>query len=367
MASGVIPQISAIMGPCAGGTVYSPALTDFILSVDKTSQSFITGPKVIKNVTGEVVDAEKLGGAYTHNTVSGVSHFFCENDEDCIEKIKTLLSYLPENCREMPPEFPCEDDPERRCEMLNDFIPEDLKKAYDMKEIIREIADDHVFFETQALYATNMITGFIRMGGCSVGVVANQPRTLAGCIDINASDKAARFIRTCDCFNIPLLSIADVPGYMPGTNQEFGGIIRHGAKMLYAWSEATVPKIVMAVGKVVGGARPAMCSWELHPDFIFAWPTAQMVVVGAEGAVDICRKHELKAAEENGEDVAALRERYIEEYKEEFFNPYKAAEYGKFEDVIEPADSRRIIINTLRLFKNKQVVLPAKKHGNMPV
>ena len=367
MASGVIPQISAIMGPCAGGTVYSPALTDFILSVDKTSQSFITGPKVIKNVTGEVVDAEKLGGAYTHNTVSGVSHFFCENDEDCIEKIKTLLSYLPENCREMPPEFPCEDDPERRCEMLNDFIPEDLKKAYDMKEIIREIADDHVFFETQALYATNMITGFIRMGGCSVGVVANQPRTLAGCIDINASDKAARFIRTCDCFNIPLLSIADVPGYMPGTNQEFGGIIRHGAKMLYAWSEATVPKIVMAVGKGVGGARPAMCSWELHPDFIFAWPTAQMVVVGAEGAVDICRKHELKAAEENGEDVAALRERYIEEYKEEFFNPYKAAEYGKFEDVIEPADSRRIIINTLRLFKNKQVVLPAKKHGNMPV
>ena len=367
MASGVIPQISAIMGPCAGGTVYSPALTDFILSVDKTSQSFITGPKVIKTVTGEVVDAEKLGGAYTHNTVSGVSHFFCENDEDCIEKIKTLLSYLPENCREMPPEFPCEDDPERRCEMLNDFIPEDLKKAYDMKEIIREIADDHVFFETQALYATNMITGFIRMGGCSVGVVANQPRTLAGCIDINASDKAARFIRTCDCFNIPLLSIADVPGYMPGTNQEFGGIIRHGAKMLYAWSEATVPKIVMAVGKVVGGARPAMCSWELHPDFIFAWPTAQMVVVGAEGAVDICRKHELKAAEENGEDVAALRERYIEEYKEEFFNPYKAAEYGKFEDVIEPADSRRIIINTLRLFKNKQVVLPAKKHGNMPV
>ena len=212
MASGVIPQISAIMGPCAGGTVYSPALTDFILSVDKTSQSFITGPKVIKNVTGEVVDAENLGGAYTHNTVSGVSHFFCENDEDCIEKIKTLLSYLPENCREMPPEFPCEDDPERRCEMLNDFIPEDLKKAYDMKEIIREIADDHVFFETQALYATNMITGFIRMGGCSVGVVANQPRTLAGCIDINASDKAARFIRTCDCFNIPLLSIADVPG-----------------------------------------------------------------------------------------------------------------------------------------------------------
>ena len=323
MASGVIPQISAIMGPCAGGTVYSPALTDFIFSVDKTSRSFITGPQVIKNVTGEVVDAEKLGGARTHNTVSGVSHFFCADDRDCIEKIKTLLSYLPPNCRE--------------------------------------------FFETQAMYATNMVTGFIRMNGRSVGVVANQPKAMAGCIDINASDKAARFIRTCDCFNVPLLSIVDVPGYMPGTNQEYGGIIRHGAKMIYAWAEATVPKIVMAVGKVVGGARPAMCSWELRPDFIFAWPTAQMVVVGAEGAVDICRKHELKRAEESGEDVAALRAHYIEEYKEEFFNPYKAAEYGKFEDVIEPAESRRVIIRTLELFQNKQVVLPAKKHGNMPV
>ena len=475
MASGVIPQISAIMGPCAGGTVYSPALTDFIFSVDKTSRSFITGPQVIKNVTGEVVDAEKLGGARTHNTVSGVSHFFCADDRDCIEKIKTLLSYLPPNCREMPPIMPCGDSPDRRCEMLNTFIPDNLKKAYDIKDVIREIADGHEFFETQAMYATNMVTGFIRMNGRSVGVVANQPKAMAGCIDINASDKAARFIRTCDCFNVPLLSIADVPGYMPGTNQEYGGIIRHGAKMIYAWAEATVPKIVMAVGKVVGGARPAMCSWELRPDFIFAWPTAQMVVVGAEGAVDICRKHELKRAEESGEDVAALRAHYIEEsiadvpgympgtnqeyggiirhgakmiyawaeatvpkivmavgkvvggarpamcswelrpdfifawptaqmvvvgaegavdicrkhelkraeesgedvaalrahyieeYKEEFFNPYKAAEYGKFEDVIEPAESRRVIIRTLELFQNKQVVLPAKKHGNMPV
>ena len=367
MASGVIPQISAIMGPCAGGTVYSPALTDFIFSVDKTSRSFITGPQVIKNVTGEVVDAEKLGGARTHNTASGVSHFFCADDRDCIEKIKTLLSYLPPNCREMPPIMPCGDSPDRRCEMLNTFIPDNLKKAYDIKDVIREIADGHEFFETQAMYATNMVTGFIRMNGRSVGVVANQPKAMAGCIDINASDKAARFIRTCDCFNVPLLSIVDVPGYMPGTNQEYGGIIRHGAKMIYAWAEATVPKIVMAVGKVVGGARPAMCSWELRPDFIFAWPTAQMVVVGAEGAVDICRKHELKRAEESGEDVAALRAHYIEEYKEEFFNPYKAAEYGKFEDVIEPAESRRVIIRTLELFQNKQVVLPAKKHGNMPV
>jgi acetyl-CoA carboxylase carboxyltransferase component len=367
MSSGVIPQISAIMGPCAGGSVYSPALTDFIFSVDKTSRSFLTGPKVIARVTGEVVDAEKLGGAYTHNTVSGVSHFFCKNDADCIEKIKTLLSYLPSNCREMPLDIACTDDVNRRCEKLNSLVPEELDKAYDMKEIIKEIADDHVFFEVQELYAQNMITGFIRMGGKSVGVIANQPKVLAGCIDINASDKAARFIRTCDCFNVPLLSISDVPGYLPGTNQEFGGIIRHGAKMLYAWSEATVPKIVMAVGKLVGGARPAMCSWELHPDFIFAWPTAQILVVGAEGAVDICRKHELQAAKDSGADVAALRAQYIEEYKEEFHNPYKAAEYGKFEDVIEPAETRSVVIRTLELFKNKQVVLPAKKHGNMPV
>lgn len=367
MASGVIPQLSAIMGPCAGGTVYSPALTDFILSVDKTSLSFITGPKVIKNVTGEEVEAERLGGARTHNCVSGVSHFYCSNDKDCIEKIKKLLSYLPDNCREMPVVFPCTDDINRRCEKLNAFVPEALNKAYDIKEIIREIADDNDFFETQELYAQNMVTGFIRMNGRAIGVVANQPKVLAGCIDIDASDKAARFIRTCDCFNVPLLSIADVPGYMPGTKQEFGGIIRHGAKMLYAWAEATVPKVVMAVGKVVGGARPAMCSWELRPDFIFAWPTAQIVVVGPEGAVDICRKHELKAAKNNNEDVAALRARYIEEYKDEFCNPYKAAECGKFEDVIEPADTRRVLINTFEIFKNKKVVLPAKKHGNMPV
>lgn len=367
MASGVIPQISAIMGPCAGGTVYSPALTDFILSVDKTSRSFITGPKVIKNVTGEEVDAEKLGGARTHNTISGVSHFLCKDDVDCIYKIRKLLSYLPDNCRELPPVYPNEDQPDRRCEMLNSFIPDELNKAYDMKDIIMEIADNHEFFETQALYAQNMITGFIRMSGRSVGVVANQPKIMAGVIDINASDKAARFIRTCDCFNIPLLSISDVPGYMPGTQQEFGGIIRHGAKMLFAWSEATVPKIVLAVGKVVGGARPAMCSWELRPDFIFAWPTARIIVVGAEGAVDICRKHELADAKNSGQDVAALRNQFIEEYKKEFYNPYKAAEYGKFEDVIEPAETRKVIIRTLEMFKNKQVVLPAKKHGNIPL
>lgn len=367
MASGVIPQISAIMGPCAGGTVYSPALTDFILSVDKTSRSFITGPTVIKNVTGEVVDPEKLGGAKTHNTVSGVSHFFCRDDRDCIETIKRLLSYLPSNCREAPPVYRCADDPNRRCERLNTLVDESLRKAYDVREIIRELADGHDFFEVQAMFATNIVVGFIRMNGRSVGVVASQPMSKAGCIDIDAADKASRFIRTCDCFNVPLLSIADVPGYLPGSTQEFGGIIRHGAKMLYAWAEATVPKIVMVVGKLVGGARPAMCSWELHPDLIFAWPTAQMTVVGSSGAVDICRKHELKAAKDAGMDVEQLRQQYIREYEEEFFNPYKAAEYGKFEDIIEPAESRRVIIRTLELFKDKQVVLPAKKHGNIPL
>ena len=367
MASGVIPQISAIMGPCAGGTVYSPALTDFILSVDQSSLSFITGPDVIKTVTGEVIDSETLGGAYTHNTKSGVSHFFCQNDHDCIDRIKVLLSYLPSNCREQPPLRACFDDPERRCDRLNDFIDPSLKKAYDVREIIREIADEHIFFETQALFAANIVTGFIRMGGRSVGVVGSQPSFKAGCIDIDASDKAARFIRTCDCFNIPLLSIADVPGYLPGVQQEFGGIIRHGAKMLFAWAEATVPKIVMVVGKVVGGARPAMCSWELRPDFIFAWPTARMVVVGAEGAVDICYKQALRRAAAAGEDVQVLRAQYIKEYEEEFFNPYRAAEFGKFEDIIEPAQSRTVIIRTLALFSDKQVVLPAKKHGNIPL
>jgi len=367
MASGVIPQISAIMGPCAGGTVYSPALTDFIFSVDKTSRSFLTGPAVIRNVTGEVVEAEVLGGARTHNTRSGVSHFFCADDEDCIRKIRILLSYLPSNYREKPPVYLCTDDPERRCERLNTFVDESLRKPYDVREIIREIADDHIFFETQEMFAANIVTGFIRMDGHSVGIVASQPKDKAGCIDMDASDKAARFIRTCDCFNVPLLSIADVPGYLPGTKQEFGGIIRHGAKMLYAWAEATVPKLVMIVGKLVGGARPAMCSWELHPDFIFAWPTARMVVVGSEGAVDICRKRELKAARERGEDAESLRKRYIAEYEKEFFNPYKAAEYGKIEDIIEPADSRRVIIHTLRMFKEKKVFLPEKKHGNIPL
>lgn len=363
MSSGVIPQISAIMGPCAGGAVYSPALTDFILSVDKTSKSFLTGPQVIKAVTREDIDAETLGGARTHNEISGVSHFFCVNDIDCINKIKILLSYLPDNNKEKAPRFRTNDRPDRRCEILNDYVPESLRKAYDIKNVIREIADDNVFFEVQEMFAKNIVIGFIRMNGASVGVVANQPLHRAGVIDIDASDKAARFIRTCDCFNIPLISIVDVPGYLPGIEQEFGGIIRHGAKMLYAWSEATVPKIVMVIGKVVGGARPAMCSWELKPDFIFAWPTAQLYVVGAEGAVDVLCKKEIEEAE----DPIETRKQLINEYEEEFMNPYRAAEMGKFEDIIEPAETRKVIINALEIFSNKEVKLPDRKHGNIPL
>lgn len=365
-ASGVIPQISAIMGPCAGGTVYSPALTDFVLMVDKSSRAFITGPRVIKQVTGEDVDFETLGGAATHSQTSGVAHFFCENETTCIIKIKKLLSYLPANCNEKPPISATFDAPARRCEELNFLIPDNPKKAYNMKTVITSIADDHDFFEVQERYATNIVVGFIRMDGRSVGVIANQPQSKAGCIDINASDKAARFIRTCDCFNIPLLSIVDVPGYLPGTDQEWGGIIRHGAKMLYAWSEATVPKIVVAVGKVFGGASPAMCSWELQPDFILSWPTAQRAIMGAEGAVDVLYKKEL-AALGTEEERMALKQKKIDEYNNEFMNPYKAAERGKFEDIIEPAETRRVVISALEIYKNKKVIRIPRKHGNIPL
>jgi acetyl-CoA carboxylase carboxyltransferase component len=361
--SGVIPQISAIMGSCAGGTVYSPALTDFILSVDKSSKSFITGPNVIQKVTGEKVDAEELGGARTHNAITGVSHFFCADDYDCIAQIKRLLSFLPSNCYERPPVMPCNDPLNRRCEELNELVPDNLKRAYDIRAVIRAVADNHDFFEVQQMYAANMVVGFMRMGGMPVGVVANQPAVMAGCIDINAADKAARFIRTCDAFNIPLLSVVDVPGYLPGLAQEYGGIIRHGAKMLYAWAEATVPKLVMATGKVFGGARPAMCSWELKPDFIFAWPTSQLAVMGAEGAGEIIRKNEIMAAA----DPDLARQKYIDEYNREFMNPYKAAERGKFEDIIEPAETRGVIIRALDLFKDKSVARLPRKHGNIPL
>src|SRR5690554_287217 len=300
IASGVVPQISVIMGPCAGGAVYSPAITDFVFMVDKTSQMFITGPQVIKTVTGEDVTSEELGGAMTHNATSGVAHFMSSNDEACIEDIKRLLSFLPSNNMESAPYYETNDDLNRIEESLNDIIPENPNKPYDIKEIITSIADNGDFMETQAYFAKNIITGFIRINGQSIGVIANQPRVLAGCLDINASDKAGRFIRTCDAFNIPILNIVDVPGFLPGTDQEYGGIIRHGAKMLYAYSEATVPKVTMIVRKAYGGAYLAMCSKDLGADQVLAWPNAEIAVMGPEGAANIIFKNDIKNSEEIG-------------------------------------------------------------------
>lgn len=362
-ASGVIPQISAIMGSCAGGACYSPALTDFVIMVDKSSKAFITGPKVIQQVTGEVVDLETLGGAATHSTKSGLCQLVARDDYDCIAQIKCLLSFFPDNCTQMPPVYQCDDDVNRRIEELNDIIPDNKRKSYDMKSIITKIADDNFFFEISPFYARNIIIGFVRMGGMPVGVVANQTGCMAGCLDINASCKAARFIRTCDAFNIPLLSIVDVPGYLPGVQQEHDGIIRHGAKMLYAWAEATVPKIIMPIRKSYGGATPAMCSIDMHADFVMAWPTCERAVVGADAAVAVLYKNEIEQAA----DPAAAREMYKKMYEDEFLNPYRSAELGKFEDVIEPAESRKKIIQTLRMFWGRKKQRPARKHGNIPL
>ena len=362
-ASGVIPQISAIMGSCAGGACYSPALTDFVIMVDKSSKAFITGPKVIQQVTGEVVDLETLGGASTHSTKSGLCQLVARDDYDCIAQIKCLLSFFPDNCTQMPPVYQCDDDVNRRIEELNDIIPDNKRKSYDMKSIITKIADDNFFFEISPMYARNIIIGFVRMGGMPVGVVANQTGCMAGCLDINASCKAARFIRTCDAFNIPLLSIVDVPGYLPGVQQEHDGIIRHGAKMLYAWAEATVPKIIMPIRKSYGGATPAMCSIDMHADFVMAWPTCERAVVGADAAVAVLYKNEIEQAA----DPAAAREMYKKMYEDEFLNPYRSAELGKFEDVIEPAESRKKIIQTLRMFWGRKKQRPARKHGNIPL
>lgn len=363
ISSGVIPQITAIMGPCAGGAVYSPALTDFIFMVDKTSQMFITGPQVIKTVTGEEVTAEALGGAMTHNRTSGVAHFVSPNDEACIAEIRRLLSFLPSNNMENPPVFDTADDINKIIPELDDIIPESPNKPYDMKEIITRIADDGDFFEVQPYYATNMITGFIRLNGQSVGVIANQPKVLAGCLDINASDKAGRFIRTCDAFNIPIVNFVDVPGFLPGTNQEYGGIIRHGAKMLYAYSEATVPLITLIIRKAYGGAYIAMCNKELGADIVLAWPTAEIAVMGPEGAANIIFRKEIAEAD----DPQAARAEIIANYKAEFATPYKAAERGYVDDVIEPSATRPRLIDALNMLASKRETRPPKKHGNIPV
>ena len=365
ISSGVIPQISVIMGPCAGGAVYSPAITDFVFMVDKTSQMFITGPEVIKTVTGESVTAEQLGGAMTHNTVSGVAHFVGKDDEETLLMVRALLSYMPSNNMENPPVYDCADGINRLIPELNDIIPDNPNKAYNMYDVIVKLADDGRIYDVMPHYAKNIITCFIRLDGATVGVIANQPNFGAGCLDIDASDKAARFIRRCDAFNIPLLTIEDVPGFLPGTGQEYGGIIRHGAKMLYAYCEATVPKVTVILRKAYGGAYIGMCNKELGADLVLAWPTAQIAVMGASGAVNIISsvKKEIREAE----DPEALKAEKIAEYEEKFNNPYIAAGLGYVDDVIEPATTRQRIISAFDMLSTKRESLPSKKHGNIPL
>lgn len=363
LASGVIPQLSIIMGPCAGGAVYSPALTDFIFMVDKTSRMFITGPQVIKSVTGEEVSSEELGGARTHNQISGVAHFHAADEQDCIKMLKKFLTYIPSNNLEDPPSIAC-DDPIGRCdESLRMVVPTDPNKPYDVRDAFLPVLDSGSFLEIHASYATNIVVGFGRLNGRTVGVVANQPRVLAGCLDINASDKAARFIRFCDAFNIPLLTFVDTPGYLPGTEQEFGGIIRHGAKLLYAYSEATVPKITLVLRKAYGGAYLAMCSRSLGADQVFAWPTAEIAVMGPEGAANIIFRQEIAASDNPPE----TRQQKIDEYRDKFTNPYIAASRGFVDAVIDPAETRPYLIRALETLATKREARPGKKHGNIPV
>ena len=362
-ASGVIPQISAIMGPCAGGAVYSPAMTDWVFMVQRSSYMYITGPAVIQAVTGEETSHEELGGADTHNTKSGNAHFACRDERDAIEQIKTLLSFLPNNTLEDAPTVPTEDKPDRSSPELDTIIPEDSKLGYDMKEVISAVVDDGLFFEPHAHFAQNIIVALARLNGHPVGIIANQPSVLAGCLDINASDKASRFIRSCDAFNIPLVTFADVPGYLPGTDQEWGGIIRHGAKLLWSYSEATVPKLTVITRKAYGGAYIAMSSSHLGSDMVFAWPSAEIAVMGAEGAVSIIYRRDIQAAD----DQTAVKKEKIREYEDLLYNPYIAASRGYIDAVIRPRDTRRHLIDALNLMKTKSESLPPKKHGNIPL
>jgi len=362
-ASGVIPQIACIMGPTAGGAVYSPAMTDWIFMVKNTSYMFITGPEVIKAVTGEDVTFEDLGGAATHCAKSGVAHFACDGDAAAIEKIRALLSYLPSNNMEEPPYFDPVDDPLREAPELDEIMPETSRQGYDAKDVICAVVDDGEFFEVQELFATNMLIGFSRLAGRVVGILANQPMVLAGCLDIDASDKATRFIRFCDAFNIPLVTFVDVPGFLPGSDQEWGGIIRHGAKMLWCYSEATVPKLTVITRKAIGGAYIAMCSQHLGADHVVAWPTAEIAVMGAEGAANIIFRRQIQAAD----DPAAERNAKIAEYEDLLFNPYIAAERGYIDAVIQPRKTRPQLIAALEALGSKRESRPAKKHGNIPM
>lgn len=363
MASGVIPQIAVIMGPCAGGAVYSPALMDFVFMVEKTSQMFITGPQVIKAVTGEEVSAEQLGGAATHNQKSGVAHFLAKNEEECLEQIRELLSYLPSNNMENAPIVETTDDPGRAEEKLMDIVPIDPNKPYDIRDVIKTVVDEGKILEVQEQFATNIVICFARLNGRSIGIIANQPKVMAGCLDINASDKAARFIRFCDAFNIPIVNFVDVPGFLPGTSQEYGGIIRHGAKMLHAYAEATVPKITLVIRKAYGGAYLAMCSKDLGADQVLAWPSAEIAVMGPEGAANIIFRKDI----ESSEDPVATRNQKIEEYREKFANPYVAAQRGFVDAVIEPALTRPYLSNSLEMLLTKRETRPAKKHNNIPL
>ncbi len=363
LASGVVPQISAIMGPCAGGAVYSPAITDFIIMVDQTSHMFVTGPNVIKMVTNEEVSFEDLGGAQSHSTKSGVAHLMARNDQDCILMIRKLLSFMPQNNLSEAPRKTPADPADRRDASLNSVVPADPRLPYDIIDVIHRVVDDGEFFEIQPLYATNIVVGFARLNGHSVGIVANQPKSLAGVLDIRSSLKGARFVRFCDAFNIPLVTFEDVPGFLPGTEQEWGGIIKHGAKLLYAFCEATVPKITVITRKAYGGAYDVMSSKHIRADYNVAWPSAELAVMGAEGAVNILNKKEIESAA----DPAEERARRVAEYNEKFANPYVAASLGYIDDIIEPADTRPRVIAALESLVNKRQTLPPKKHGNIPL
>ncbi len=362
LASGVIPQISAIMGPCAGGAVYSPAMTDFIIMVENTSYMFVTGPNVVKTVTNETVTSEELGGASTHATKSGVTHLTAINDLDCLEKVKTLLSYMPQNCEERPPQYFHEMGDEFR-DALNNIIPDNPNQPYDMRDIINGTVDMDSFFEIHPLYAENIVVGFARLAGRPIGIVANQPASLAGVLDVESSKKAARFVRFCDSFNIPLLVLVDVPGFLPGTDQEWHGIITNGAKLLYAFSEATVPRVTVITRKAYGGAYDVMNSKHIGADMNFAWPSAEIAVMGAKGASEIIFKKEISEA---ADPAAKLLEKE-KEYAEKFANPYRAAARGFVDEVIQPRETRRKLIKTFAMLENKVVVLPKKKHGNIPL
>ncbi|NOU61721.1 acyl-CoA carboxylase subunit beta [Marinifilum caeruleilacunae] len=365
LASGVIPQISAIFGPCAGGAVYSPALTDFIMMTEEKSYMFVTGPKVVKTVTGEDITVEDLGGAKMHASKSGVSHFMLEDEEEGIMIIRKLLSYMPSNNLEEAPILECNDPIDRMEDVLNEIIPDNPNMPYDVKDVIYAIADDAEFLEVHRHYAKNIVVGFTRMGGMSVGVVANQPNFLAGVLDIESSRKAARFIRFCDCFNIPILTLVDVPGFLPGSGQEFGGIITHGAKLMFAYGEATVPKVTITLRKSYGGAHDVMSSKQLRGDMNYAWPTAEIAVMGAKGAIEVL--HGRKLAELNDEEKAKFIEEKETEYNEAFANPYNAASYGYIDDVIEPRNTRFRVIRAFQSLQTKKQSNPPKKHSNIPL